>query len=149
MKWVLNLITIWLWMVFCITDNSCNFPMMVDLFWKFFSKMLNYLFSSDRPAKYLQNIPLNTCCKTNLFNYLIITIILWRLSFVLLWAVVRKKSHKTTNLLYHPFTHIYMLYVWAVTHHTLHAVLCFYKILLHTHTTSNQCHSRQVYDLIM
>ena len=139
MKRFLNQSILWLWMVFCIINNSCSFPMMVHLFWKIFSKMLNYLFSSDRPAKCLQNIPLNTCSKTNLFNYLIITIILWWLNFVLLWAVTHHRPKEPQPIIYCVFTHtVYTVYEWAVTHHSQHA----------HHDSQPQCHSRQVYDLI-
>ena len=100
--------------------------MTIDLFWKFFSKMLNYLLSSDRPAICLQNIPLNTCCKTILFNYLIITIFLWRLSEFCFVVSSRPQEEPQNNKSIVPpiYTHI-LCEQSHITHYTQYIVFLY------------------------
>ena len=138
---VFNQFIQWLWMVFfcwCITDNNiCNFysENISMKYWIICSLMTDLKLVQ-------QNLPLNTCSKTNLLNYLIITMINWCLNFVFLYEkshTIVRKSHNNLPLLY---TRIKELEQW-------HTPQPKPLISIRTHFTANQCHSRWVYVITM
>ena len=102
---------------FCIIDISCNF-----LWWSISSGKISLKFwiiirylVTDLQKKCLQNIPPNTCSKTNLFNYLFISMINWWLRVLFFCEQSRTTVRKSHNKLL--FTHTVVKW-WAVTRHS-------------------------------